>query len=857
MVELPKNLKPKTKVAIFKLRNIGYAILFSAITFYLISKIDINYKVNIVLNMCVVIIDLIIILYERDGRDFAQLFVDNIKYLVMPKYLIYDKKIIKEEKKRKRVEKTEEDKINELNRLLNIQDVQNQKGKDGYYYKYLEIKIKKNPGFENPTQKKLSIEDFNRLLLEIEKNSNGKIFTLNVPIHDKDYEQNLIKNVNNKAYYNLKKFQLNNAKGYFNLRYFIEIRSEELELLEIRSNTLINTFSRNLEVLKIDDNTYNEIIQDKHNYTDIDIKSNYVYNNKLNRYECYMSLKGLNTKQDYYYLRSIFSSGYDISLMYRKPKDFSDMKTLNSAFAELQSSQKYDKTMTGIVKNKVQERQLYRITTDLEMAKGELFSIDFIVKVVANDLETLNQRITQLHVHYKGKLELLDNIYKQKSMVTKFHKFGVDISDKYIIPDEHLSYSYPFNFVKFVQKGGLLKNADRENLLILDYQKKGGNQLSFGFMIFGDKGSGKSTFLKEKSLDDIYHYNGNVIMIDFDSETETMVNNFGGSFVDIAGMPINILRVNINPLATKNVEDHIVFVSNCLTVLYEDINERYLRKIISEVYNDFGVTNDSIFEKHDYPTISDIKDKIANNKEVEAQKLFDILSDMDMLYPYLTQVDRGFEFDNKLISISFNSIKRNDILTNMMMYYFVTLISRRTSLNHFEIKYYQDDDEKLQKYLKYYMKLINDEKNYEKVCKYGREDIKKYFDKNKKMFSIYFDEAHRIFKYPTLVQNLIPIAREDRKYFTSLIFADQSTHSLETNSDFLLIYSLMQYKIFFSLEETNKTFLNKLNFLKKEIKDITEGKFEAGEGILKMGDKTYKINSRITKEIDELFEGRN
>ncbi len=51
MVELPKNLKPKTKVAIFKLRNIGYAILFSAITFYLISKIDINYKVNIVLNI--------------------------------------------------------------------------------------------------------------------------------------------------------------------------------------------------------------------------------------------------------------------------------------------------------------------------------------------------------------------------------------------------------------------------------------------------------------------------------------------------------------------------------------------------------------------------------------------------------------------------------------------------------------------------------------------------------------------------------------------------------------------------------------------------------------------------------------
>ncbi len=84
-----------------------------------------------------------------------------------------------------------------------------------------------------------------------------------------------------------------------------------------------------------------------------------------------------------------------------------------------------------------------------------------------------------MHVFFKGKLEFLDNTYLQKQSLLKFHKLGVEIKDKYVIPNEHLSYSYPFNFVEFVQTGGLLKKADRENLLIIDNQRKGGNQMLF------------------------------------------------------------------------------------------------------------------------------------------------------------------------------------------------------------------------------------------------------------------------------------------------------------------------------------------------------------------------------------------
>lgn len=857
MIELPRNLKPKTKIAVFKFQNIIYAIIFTILTSSIINQLTLNKMMIMGLYLIIFIVDIIIIFYEKDGRDFPKLLKDNIMFIIEPKYLIYDKKKIKKDGVKERVLKTDIEKQLELNKQLNIKNEKTLKGRDGYYYRYLEIKIRKNPRFETSNQKNKSINDFNKLILEIEKNSNGKIFTTNTKISDSVYEQSINKYQENKAYYNLKQFQVNQSKEYFNLRYFIEIRNREVELLEIKANTLISTFTGNLYIEQVEHELVNQLIKMKHNYTDLDIHSNYVYNKKAEEYETYMSLKSFNILQDYYYLRSLFSSQYDVVMMYRKPKDFSDMKTLNSAYAELRSNQKYDKTITGKIKNDVQQKQLYQITADLETAKGELYAIDIIVKVVAKDLETLNKRRGQMHVFFKGKLEFLDNTYLQKQTLLKFHKLGVDIKDKYVIPNEHLSYSYPFNFVKFVQSGGLLKNADRENLLIIDNQRKGGNQMSFGTIMLGDKGSGKSTAIKESVLDDLYHYNSNVIMIDFDSETETMANNFGGQFIDIAGMPINILRVNINPLTVNNVEDHIAFVSSCIKILYPDLKERYFRKVLSEVYCNFGISNDSIFEKSKYPTINDIIEYLKTQLDKPAKQLLDILNDMHILYPYLTSVDKGFEFNNKLISISFNSVKRDDILTNMMMYYFVTLISKRTSLNHFSPKYYPNDDEKLRKYLKYYMQLINDEDNFSIVSKFTREELKIYFEENKKMFSIKIDEAHRIFKYPELVKNLLPIAREDRKYFTSLTFADQSTHSLETNEDFLLIYSLMQYKIFFSLEETNKDFLSKLNFLPQEISDITSGRFEAGEGILKIGENTYKINSRITKEIDDLFEGRN
>ncbi len=329
MIELPRNLKPKTKIAVFKFQNIIYAVIFSILTLSIINQLNLNKLMVIVIYLIIFVIDIIIIFYEKDGRDFPKILKDNIMYIIEPKYLIYDQKRIKEDNKRIKVLKTNREKIEDLNKQLNIKDSETLKGRDGYYYKYLEIKIRKNPRFETKNQKQRSIEDFNKLILEIEKNSNGKIFTTNTPISDAVYEQSLNKYKHNKAYYNLKKFQVNKSKQYFNLRYFIEIREKERELLEIKANTLVTTFTANLYVEQVEAEIVRELIKNKQGYTDIDIHSNYVYNNKSNEYETYLSLKSFNILQDYYYLRSLFASQFDVVMMYRKPKDFSDMKTLN------------------------------------------------------------------------------------------------------------------------------------------------------------------------------------------------------------------------------------------------------------------------------------------------------------------------------------------------------------------------------------------------------------------------------------------------------------------------------------------------------------------------------------------------
>lgn len=861
MIELPKNLKPKTKIAFFMLRNIIWALIFLGISLRLVDLLNLSNKINITVNTLLVIVAIVILLYEKDGRDFTTLFKDNIVHLTEPKYLIYQKKKVKVEDQRKKevIPKDESEKRRELVKQLNIRNIDEEliiQGRDKYYYTFLELKINKHPRYESDVQKAESVKTFDKLLVELERNNNGKIFTLNLPIQNDEYEQSLEQYKEHEAYYNLKKWQLANARGNFDLRYYVEIRDSELEVLKITANTLMSNFRGNLNLQPVSDYDYRNIIEDRLSITDVDIKANYIYNNKLKQYQSYVSLKEFNTLQDYYFLRKVFASQYDVTMMYRKPKDFSDAKTLNGAYAELKSSGKYNKTLTNQIKSGIHNKQLVDLVAELETKKGELFALDIIVKVVANDLTTLEERKKKLKLNFAGSVELLDNVYIQKRKMLEYNRIGVNITDRYIIPNHKLAFSYPFNFVNLIQRGGLLKNVDRENLLILDYQRKSKMQKSFSFIIFGDKGSGKSTFIKEKALDDIFHYGSNVIMIDFDSETETMVNNFGGKFIDLAGVPINILRVNVDPVVVDNVENHTVFVTECIKELYEDIDDLYLKKVITDVYTEYNITNDTIYEETNYPTIYNVIEKLETIDDKRAKKVLERLEDMDRYYKHLTRNDVGLELNDKLMSISFNSIKTNDKLTNMVLYYLVTLIAKRTNQNYFNVKYFPNDDERMLKYLKYYMRMINDLDNYEQVSKLSRPDIKKYFDSNKKMFSIIIDECSRTLKYPKLVSMLDRIASEDRKYLTSLCFADQSTLRLQTIEAFEQIYSLMQYKIFFDLEERNKSFLSELSFLPQEIKEITGGKFEAGEGILKIGGNTFKINSRITPEINELFEGR-
>lgn len=863
MLELPKNLKPNTHIFIFKLKNIIQALVFLALMLPLVSNLNITGTLNATINVALVLTALLILLFEKDGRDFVTLFKDNIVFMIDSKYLVYTKKKVKQDDKRFKVsvDKTIAEMRSDMLKCLKIETIDEDltiQATDNYYYKYLEVQINTHPRYESVDGKSNSIKAFNKLIVELSKNSNGKLFTINTPIVNAEYEASLEKYKVDKEYYNLKKFQLGKAKSFFDLRYFIEIRDKDIETLNITEKSLISTFSKNVNVKKIDDDNFKKIMEDRLSNADVTIHADYIYNNSLEEYQCYLSLADFNTKQDYYFLRNVFASEYDVVMLHRKPKDISDNKTLNGSYAEYKSNDKFNKSFTNKIKNNIHSRQLLQLAVELEQSKGDLFSLDIIIKVVAKDLKTLKERKTKLKMALEGSVDLLDNTYIQKRKMLTYNKLGVDISDKYIIPDNKLAYGYPFNFVYLVQKGGLLKNVDRENLLILNTQLKNKIQKSFSMIIFGDKGSGKSTAIKEKALDDLFHYRSNVIMLDFDSETETMVNNFGGTFVDLSGVPFNIMRVNIDPvLETNNVSQHVVFVVECIKELYTDIDELYLNKVISQVYEDFKITNDTIFEAKTYPTISDVILKLQDDTSKRAIAILERLEDMDRNYSYLTRIDTHLRLDDKLMSISFNSIKSDVKLTNMVLYYLVTLIAKRSNQNHFSIKYFAHDDERMRKYLKYYMEMINDLDNFDRVSQMSRLEIKAYFKANAKMFSIIIDECSRTLKYPKLVDLLERIARDDRKYFTSLTFADQSTLTLKNIPEFEMIYSLMQYKMFFDLEERNKSFLNELSFLEQEVKEITGGEFEPGEGILKISKYTYKINSRIDNNTDELFEGRH
>jgi len=195
-----------------------------------------------------------------------------------------------------------------------------------------------------------------------------------------------------------------------------------------------------------------------------------------------------------------------------------------------------------------------------------------------------------------------------------------------VLPASSVANLYPFNFSGKTDPHGIYIGRDKfgTNILV-DFDRRAEDKTTSNILILGNSGQGKS-YLMKLILTNIRESGKRIIVLDPEEEYADLCANLGGSYVDfLSGAN------TINPLEPKawsdGLEDedlsapvafqkvtrlsqHIAFLKDFFRS-YKDFSDAQIDTIeilLSELYDDFGITDRTDFSKlksTDYPIMSD------------------------------------------------------------------------------------------------------------------------------------------------------------------------------------------------------------------------------------------------------------
>lgn len=391
-------------------------------------------------------------------------------------------------------------------------------------------------------------------------------------------------------------------------------------------------------------------------------------------------------------------------------------------------------------------------------------------------------------------------------------------------PAGTLAFGLPFHYVGWKDPGGFYlgdtPSSAGNGAVIFNPFYINSYRNSYDGLVIGRKGYGKSTTLKTLIEQNLATGN-KVRCIDVEGDFSEITRQYGGIVVKMDGSagglnPLEILRVDVSE--TTNYLKHMTKMSLLYrlkkpTANDEEIND--YKNILSEVYSEFGIdmSGQKITgrDSRSYPIFSDVLNKVQKKiieyeKEAKTKKsaaikiqnlvkiestISDLINNYGSIFNCYTDI--GQLMDADIINFDLSGVVKLDIY-GMQLFNVMSMAVDSCMTDGIKMKTLYDHNQ------------------------ISLEDIVHHV--------IYIDEAHKVINTSNLsvMDQIIDIMRQDRKYFIGIWLATQSikdmcpnVSSTEAINTMKTIFELTQYKLIFNQDNDSADILRRV--CKNQISD--------------------------------------
>lgn len=340
------------------------------------------------------------------------------------------------------------------------------------------------------------------------------------------------------------------------------------------------------------------------------------------------------------------------------------------------------------------------ILQNLAMANDRIYLFNTLIHIVASSLEELNRLTTNVKSHF-GSIGIIHS--PSTRALDAFNSFlplgknHVSELTYKMINSEGSSYFFPFHENEMFSQEGIIKgrNAVTGNTVIVNDDEL----LNRHEFVIGISGSGKSTYIFQDMMKK-YLLGRRIIVVDPKGEFGEIFKTLGGEWVKIKLKGGNLINPFDLPKITKDQADkdeietgnilltkitHLLTMFRLMYPVMNDLQEDILSKILMQVYNDKGITDDTDTTKlkhSDMPIMEDIYKKIEEYKENDPEiynRLLDFHTTLEAytygMYSGLFNGYTNVNISSDLISYDIFDLNNNEKIQRIIYY---NLLSHNT-----------------------------------------------------------------------------------------------------------------------------------------------------------------------------------